>query len=178
MPKLGDVIGPMKEKNGPLSRGHIYKWSACPDCGKERWVVLREGREPFFRCKRCFSVNLGKTARNNIGPAKKGSWKGGRQVNTQGYISVWISPNDFFFPMAAKRKRILEHRLVMAKHLGRCLHSWELVHHKGTKYAIGSKENRQDNRIENLEIIISGRKDGIHNGQIRCPYCNKEFKVQ
>ena len=44
-----------------------------------------------------------------------------------------------------KRNLILEHRLVMAQFLGRCLTPREHIHHKNG--------NRSDNRIENLELI-------------------------
>ena len=81
--------------------------------------------------------------------AKNPNWKGGKLIDTNGYILIHC-PNH---PFCDKRKYILEHRLVMEKHLRRYLKPKEIVHHKGIKYPLGSIENKQDNRIENLKLF-------------------------
>ncbi|GAH73274.1 unnamed protein product, partial [marine sediment metagenome] len=55
-----------------------------------------------------------------------------------------------------------EHRLVVAKALGRNLHPWEIVHHKHAKYPAGSIEDKQDNRYpENLQLVSDDRHKQI-----------------
>jgi hypothetical protein len=84
---------------------------------------------------------------------EKGSnWRGGRKkFYKSGYIGI-LDPNTKF---GEKTRYILEHRLVMEKHLGRKLLKKEIVHHKN-----GITD---DNRIENLELIGSiGEHQTLH----------------
>ncbi len=137
MTKLGDI---QSGRDIVGYRGHVkFIWAACADCNKERWVHLVSGIPKSPRCNAC-------SKKSNTFPRGKQhkNWKGGRHI-ARGYPQVILSPNDFFVSMTDKRRYLPEHRLVMAKHLGRCLESYEIVHHKN-----GVKD---DNRIENLELL-------------------------
>jgi hypothetical protein len=110
-----------------------YIGAACPTCGKTRWVFLNKGKPQHAKCRSCTQIG-------NIR-----HWKGGRTQLGHGYIGISLNKSDFFFPMVTNARYVLEHRLVMAKHLGRLLQPWEIVHHiNGVK---------DDNRIENLQLI-------------------------
>src|SRR3989304_959534 len=77
-------------------------------------------------------------------------WKGGRIQNADGYILVLQHPEDPFYSMANIKtggsRYVLEHRLVMAQKLGRCLTEVETVHHKDLDHSnnvIGNLQLRQ-----------------------------------
>lgn len=143
----------------------LYIWWSCEDCGYERWVITNHGKPQSKVCKDCRTKRLIERNIANRGQRCQ-NWRGGRTTDTKGYALVKIYPNDFFFPMAHKNWYVKEHRLVMAKLLGRCLMDFEEVHHKN-----GVKD---DNRPENLRLVIHTD----HSDKIRCPHCLKSFEVK
>jgi len=94
-------------------------------------------------------------------------WKGGIKM-ARGYITIKLALDDFFYPMTNSEGYVLEHRLVMAKKLGRCLQGWEIVHHKGIRYT--GILNKQDNLEDNLEITIRGNHSREHSKGYRDGY--------
>lgn len=153
MPKLGEI---RKGEEIGYKGTHRYIWHACIDCGKERWERLYGDIPKYLRC---YSCNMLK--RRNRRGENHPQWKGGRLKTEQGYIEVLLQPDDFFYPMAKKDGYVLEHRLIVAKHLGRCLQPWERVHHKGIRY-IGI-ENKSDNLIDNLKLTTAGSHSREHS---------------
>lgn len=137
---------------GLARRGELMN-VPCPDCGSPRWVKSTNYCDTRLgaRCYYC-AAKRRPSMRGVLSPR----WKGGKQITPDGYVAVALHTGNPYFGMASRSGRsyrVLEHRLVMAKHLGRCLESWEVVHHKGVLYPEGRVENRSDNRIENLELL-------------------------
>lgn len=71
-------------------------------------------------------------------------------MSNEGYVWV-VMPSDYEGPVT-DRGRALEHRVVMAEHLGRPLLANENVHHVNG--------DRADNRIENLELWVKSQPAG------------------
>lgn len=135
-----------------------YIRAACVDCGKERWVILHHGKPRALRCYPC-ALKIRTQLRE-----KNPQWKGGRIKAAGGYIAIRLYPDDFFYPMATlcNHHYVLEHRLVMAKQLGRCLQPWEIVHHKNGI--------RVDNRPSNLRLSTKGSHSIEHSKGYRDGY--------
>lgn len=72
--------------------------------------------------------------------AKHPCWKGGKVVDRDGYIRVWV-PNHPW----PRKGYVGEHVVAMELQIGRWIKPTECVHHKDG--------NRQNNALENLELL-------------------------
>jgi len=148
MPKIGDCI---YAKQLGFKSETTYIWSACAICGKERWVQKHKGEPRWKHCRHCGDKYVRRIYRNK----EHYNWKGGITASGCGYLLETIGSDSPYFSMVKtiRSNRVLQHRLVMARHLGRCLKTNEIVHHlNGVK---------GDNRIKNL--LLSSLKDHEHN---------------
>jgi len=102
----------------------------CDYCGDIFWTTTPTSRLCSCRCTNA--------------PRKQE-----RRVLSSGYVLVY--PDNAKHP-TTNNGRILEHRLVMEKHLGRYLKPGETIHHKNGI--------RSDNRIENLELWVGRQPCG------------------
>lgn len=134
----------------------------CPMCETIRPIAIGDMRREMKRsnfhgyCRPCSF----KAIKSGIHRWFNG--KPGGRADSRGYMLTTINkvPNHLL-PMYRAMQRcgqpVLEHRWVIACHLGRALLSSELIDHRNGKKA--------DNRIENLRIYIRGKNQpGSTNG--------------
>ena len=137
----------------------------CKICGVDIWAYPSQENRKKYCSKKCFyagrpfpsektkqkmranSFLKGKPAWNR-GMFGKDSvrWKGGRIKNLGGYIEIYKRGH----PFCNYKKHVLEHRLIMEKHLGRYFTPEEVVHHRN-----GIKD---DNRLVNLKLFANDIK--------------------
>lgn len=133
-----------------FGRTTIYKWL------KKFNIPIRTRTEGTRLVKKERIESLKRWHRNNISP----NWKGGRHKMYLGYIYVYKPDHPH---AVSNHTYVLEHRLVMEKHIGRYLFPWEIVHHINGV--------RDDNRIENLELLPSRK----HNTKVQEVYKENLF---
>jgi hypothetical protein len=134
-----------------------YRYESCPKCGKLRWVrLIQDENLQNEICRACGNKW-----------DKASSWKGGR-LNHYGYMVLRLKPDDFFYSMSDNDGYVREHRLVMAQSLGRCLQSWEVVHHKN--------HIKTDNRLENLTLEMANGHNQITILENKVKYLQREIR--
>ena len=117
---------------------------------KNKIGIGNKGKPSFWKGKKLCretKIKMSESKKRERNP----NWKNGKSEHTAGYILIF-QPDH---PFANFYGYVFEHRLVMEKHLGRYLKPEEIVHHNGTKYPMGSIEDKQDNRIENLKLFVN-----------------------
>ncbi len=136
----------------------------CEECGARfkvrpcevRKALARGNQPPRFCSLACRSKSY-----KGAGNPK---WRGGTMRTPNGYIYQY-APNH---PHTTKHGYVMQHRLVMEKALGRYLSPTEEVHHRN--------HVRDDNRIENLELMSSKaehRNQHAYYEQAECGTCGK-----
>ncbi len=131
----------------------------CVKCGKVR-IIQARSIPPTGMCRSC-----GMKANRYQAKITRGGTR-----TSDGYVRIHRSLlHKFFWSMALKSGHIPEHRFVMARHLGRCLHRWEVVHHKN-----GIKD---DNRIANLQLISDQRHEQITVLENRIRYLEQQIRL-
>lgn len=152
--------GTLRENPAQLAKpGEVERVRRMYESGiSQQELSIRLGRSQTFISR--LMKKHGIQSRGNRGGAGHSHWRGGEFVRPDGYRAVMVDATD---PLAAMRDRagyVLEHRLVMARHLGRALAPQETVHHvNGT---------RTDNRIENLQLRQGKHGKGV---VMRCRAC-------
>ena len=78
-------------------------------------------------------------------------WKGGRIINSRGYVLIW-KPDH---PFCGARGYVREARLVVKKAIGRYMKKDEVPHH--------INEDKADNRNCNLLVCLDGYHKSLHH---------------
>lgn len=166
-----------EKKRGKTKRleDRAGKTATCGHCGTEVWKpnAWAKRNKQTFCSRRCRAVkvaqnrdmaSIGKLGSKgwttegrqrmieSVSGPKNPAWKGGvtyfRKHGNYPPIKYIRCPAEYL-PMARKDGYVMEHRLLVAQAIGRCLLRSEVVHH--------INHDATDNRIENLELFASNQ---------------------
>lgn len=90
------------------------------------------------------------------------NWQGGR-VLVHGYVRIYVDPSDPYIEMASDKGYVYEHRIVLARALGRPLARHETVHH--------IDGNPLNNALSNLQLRFGKHGSGI---RMQCQECGSD----
>lgn len=133
------------------------------------WVGLELGRSSKIVTKACKRFGIRCARRGPRPGAGHPGWKGGRRLDKNGYVLVYVAGGHPHGRCRGQRF-VLEHRLVMEQHLGRLLLPSEVVHHRD-----GDKQN---NALSNLELFQTNGEHLAHELQGRVPQWTEEGKAR
>ncbi len=130
----------------------------CPTCSKVRTFPLYTMRQqmqlPHFngQCIQCGQLNTRAAVRRTL----RRKFKGKTRIVSTGYVAISssaipLADLELFEAMRGKASYVFEHRLVLARKLGRPLKSNECVDHKDG--------NKQNNKLRNLRLYRKGTGD-------------------
>ena len=154
--KLGRVVNRKPNTFCDLCKKEIYR----------RPNLLKKNNGKF--CSRACRNKVhteqckGKNPKKAVFGEKNGFWKGGitykrPKGNYKGVIYQRCPKK--YLPMARKDGYIMQHRLVMAQHLGRLLTRTEVVHHED--------HNPSNNNIENLVLFANNGEHKRYEGYMK-----------
>jgi hypothetical protein len=144
----------------------MYK-NKCPYCKAVYATTYRKQKYCGLSCSAKARIErIGTASQIRLSRGLRGwNYKDGTTLSVKGYRLLYLPKH----PMASKKNGlVLEHRVVMAKKMGRILRSDELVHH--------INGDRLDNRVRNLRLLSrSAHSRAVH--RFTCPKCRHAFSV-
>lgn len=152
------IYASRKEKSRVLAKRHYDMWRKRTP--KRNCLVCLALYSPTLKNQRFCSKSCSNKYRykNNESWRKKllnnFLYSGRFRDKDTGYIWVYAPSH----PKASNRGFVYEHRVTAEKYIGRYLKNSEVVHH--------INGIRDDNRIENLQVIVAGEHSRFHARQI------------
>lgn len=145
--RAGVLRAPGRRPWRTFTEAEIATMSEMWDAGASQTAIARRFETTQVLISRVLQA-AGYTSERRVGRLRReahGSWKGGRNVTSGGYVQVMPRDDDSIgISMRTRMGYVMEHRLVMAHALGRPLIPDETVHHVSGDVA--------DNRLENLQL--------------------------